>query len=127
MLICVKKAGNEMDYKRVLKPTIEDFKAIIGANVLSTREINENITCIYDYNNLDTDNEYNFILLEEQGTDYELVEAVKGTVVFVRTDSEGEFTDLEEEDVSYLFVNYMKNTCSEVNTKKRYDTLEIFA
>ena len=127
MLICVKKVGQDLDFKRVLSPSSEDFKAIIGATTLTTRKINENITCLYDFDNLETDKEYNFVLLEEVKCDYDLIDAIKGTVVFVREDENGKFLDLEEEDVSYLIVNYMKNTCIEVNTKNKYDTLEIFA
>lgn len=127
MIICVKKVGKDLDFKNVLGATIEDIKSIIGANILGSTKINENIVCLYDYNNLETDNEYNFILLEEVKYDYDLKQAIKGTVVFIRLNEDNKVLGLEEEDVSYLSINYMTNTCKEVNTKKQYDTLEIFA
>ena len=124
MLICVKKVGQDLDFKRVLSPTSEDFKAIIGATTLATRKINENITCLYDFNNLETNKEYNFVLLEEVKCDYDLVDAIKGTVVFIREEIEyylNNFLSLQLKDNWQVFrFDYLDKKHLDSNGKPKH-------
>lgn len=126
MVICLKKVGQDLEFKDVLSVDKEDIKNIIDAKVLGSMKINEDIVCLFDFNNLETNKDYNFLLLEEVKADYDLKGAIKGDVVFVRIDNNS-IISLEEEDVDYIIINYMKSSCKDSITKKYYDTLEIFA
>ena len=127
MLICIKKVNENMEFREILNPSSEELKNIVGAKTLAAHKINDDITCLYDLDKEKTQDEYNFILLEEKKAEYEPRAIVKGTAIFIRDLGDCTPSALTEDDVSYLSINYLKNTAKDTLTGNRYDTLEIFA
>ena len=123
MIVGIKKIGQEMDFLKLVNPTADDYKKLIGAEILASIEITDTISCYYDAV-VDMNAPVNFVLLEEEFGDMEFKGFVRSNVVFVNTE---ETDGLSEEDVMYLFRNYMKTTVKDELNKTYYDSLEIFA